>query len=249
MGTAKQCREQGQRAESGAIAASARPVAVTGKAHEWKSLFDGKSIDGWETIGNPRKVSNHALTSSEKSVFRTAAKYPGFELEMEWRVDRGANGGVFYVAGDGGNNRGPELQMCDPKVAGSPQSGGLYGVLAYRNIRIRDPGRQGPRQRLLKKRCPGRDGGPAVRRVPFRVLRASVRILPRAERTSAPRLSGDPCRGARIRRSPHSGIWVAPRSGAASNSRRSHRSRYRPPSGQNKNCRGRGVDLAGEGRV
>jgi hypothetical protein len=102
---------------------------VAGRPGEWKNLFDGKSLDGWETVGKPWKVSSHALTASERTLLRTAATYADFELEFEWRMDRGANGGVFYLVGEGDNHRGPELQLCDPKAAGTTQSGGLYGVL------------------------------------------------------------------------------------------------------------------------
>ncbi len=98
-----------------------------------EALFDGHTFSGWKTISGAAPESNWrmeagVLTSSTRTTMRTVAEFGDCELDFEWRVGAGGNGGVFYhVLGD--PLAAPELQVCDPANAGRTPSGGLFGVV------------------------------------------------------------------------------------------------------------------------
>ena len=78
----------------------------------WISLFDGKSLNGWEGFRGPANavwiVKDGALTVNREGVpgtpgngnssLRTARQFGDFELEWEWRNAPGGNSGLFYRA-------------------------------------------------------------------------------------------------------------------------------------------------------
>jgi len=78
----------------------------------WITLFDGKTFDGWRGYGRedmPARwtIENGCIkmTGSGKGeagaedggdiIF--AHKFSNFELELEWKVDKGSNSGIFYM--------------------------------------------------------------------------------------------------------------------------------------------------------
>lgn len=86
-------------------------------------IFDGKSTEGWRGYGKdvlPGKwsIDNGALkfTGSGKGEAQEkdggdiifAHKFKNFELELEWKVAKGSNSGIFYLA--------QEVQTKDPKT-------------------------------------------------------------------------------------------------------------------------------------
>ena len=87
------------------------------------TIFDGKTFNGWRGYGKdavPTKwtIDNGAIKfngsgggeAQEKTggdiIF--AHKFKNFELELEWKVSKGGNSGIFYLA--------QEIQTKDPKT-------------------------------------------------------------------------------------------------------------------------------------
>ncbi|MDP1587985.1 MAG: DUF1080 domain-containing protein, partial [Prosthecobacter sp.] len=98
-----------------------------------EALFDGRTFAGWKTTNDTApevswRVEAGALLSSTKSVLRTIEEFGDCELDFEWRVGPGGNGGVFYhMVGD--PLAAPEMQLCDPAFSGNTPSGGLFAVV------------------------------------------------------------------------------------------------------------------------
>ena len=69
----------------------------------WKSLFDGKTLDGWKQINGTAKFEIHEGTirgwtvkGSPNSFLCTTQDYADFELEFEVKVDNRLNSGVQF---------------------------------------------------------------------------------------------------------------------------------------------------------
>jgi hypothetical protein len=82
-------------------------------AEEWISLFDGKTLEGWR--GYNRADVPAAWTVEDGAIkiqgsgageagasnggdFIFDRKFKNFELELEWKVAKGSNSGIFYLA-------------------------------------------------------------------------------------------------------------------------------------------------------
>ncbi len=82
----------------------------------WKSLFDGKTLTGWETAaGQPVTkgwiVEDGCIFRKEKGgSINTVDEYKDFELEFEWSISPKGNSGVKYRFKNG---LGPEYQVLD----------------------------------------------------------------------------------------------------------------------------------------
>ena len=70
-------------------------------AEEWKPLFDGKSLDGWEQKGGEAKyrvedgqVVGTSVPNTGNSFLCTTKNYGDFILELEFKVDPRLNSGV-----------------------------------------------------------------------------------------------------------------------------------------------------------
>ena len=90
---------------------------------EWTVLFDGKTVkglrgykqsgfpDSWEVVdGTLKTVPGHGIDLISEEV------YKNFELELEWKVPKGGNSGIFYFATEEGNyiwQSAPEMQVVD----------------------------------------------------------------------------------------------------------------------------------------
>jgi hypothetical protein len=91
----------------------------------WKLLFNGKSTDGWRTYKNSEQnswevVSGQMHTKSDEALKHsdliTKDQYKDFELQVDWKVDKGANSGILYHAletHDASYETGPEYQLID----------------------------------------------------------------------------------------------------------------------------------------
>jgi Domain of Unknown Function (DUF1080). len=102
-------------------------VSKTGK---WEVLFDGKTLNGWHgynkgnapitnwTIIDGALVCLGAAKHDTGGDIVTDKRYENFELEWEWKIDKGSNSGVMYhVIEDkkykGPYETGPEYQIID----------------------------------------------------------------------------------------------------------------------------------------
>jgi hypothetical protein len=89
-------------------------------AAEWKALFNGKNLDGWMAIDGPMsswKVEDGLLYCSGGGGgwLSSDSEYANFEIELEFRVPKGGNSGVFLRAPHQGNPAfaGMEIQILD----------------------------------------------------------------------------------------------------------------------------------------
>lgn len=120
------------------------------KVDDRQSLFDGKSLKGWtdEDGESPPKgwgvkSGNLAVTGWGEDAF-TTQMFGDFDFQVEWKIPRKGNGGIFYRVAD---YRyiwlGPEYQLVDdftrrykPGDNGSVASSvDLYGPAASKPVR------------------------------------------------------------------------------------------------------------------
>ena len=114
---------------------AARPVG--------ESLFNGRDLTGWRSIGGARwTVENGLLVGSHLGVpgwLMTEAEFENFDVSLEYKLGPEGNSGLFFAAwpegGDSGKNF-HEVQLLDdlaPKFAGIPAhsaTGSLFGKYA-----------------------------------------------------------------------------------------------------------------------
>ena len=112
---------------------------------EWIVLFDGKTVkglrgykqsgfpDSWEVVdGTLKTVPGHGVDLISEEV------YKNFELELEWKVPKGGNSGIFYFATEEGNyiwQSAPEMQVVDDEKHTDGKNtltsaGALYALIA-----------------------------------------------------------------------------------------------------------------------
>lgn len=113
----------------------------------WRSLFDGRSTQGWRGYKKPSfpdkgwAVENGCLRCVEKGGggdIITVDSFADFELEFEWKVGPKANSGVIYRVQEGPDatwQTGPEYQILDDVgLETNPTSwhsaGALYELVA-----------------------------------------------------------------------------------------------------------------------
>ncbi len=123
---------------------AAATAAWAAEAGEWKTLFDGKTLEGWRSLASAEpgagwKVREGAIELEGKAGDLVSAEAFGdFELSFEWKVSEAANSGVIYRVGLGEKNTfltGPEYQVLDNEKASdnkppSHTAAGLYDLVA-----------------------------------------------------------------------------------------------------------------------
>ena len=125
-------------------------------------LFDGTSLEGWRGYNKDHVPSRwtiedgclkfsgsgggEAQTGEGGDIIYAAQKFKNFELELEWKVSKGGNSGIFYLAQEVKNDKGgwepiyvsaPECQVLDNErhpdaklgVDGNRQSSSLYDMI------------------------------------------------------------------------------------------------------------------------
>lgn len=107
-------------------------------------MFDGKTLDGWKTTGNwvveqgvvtlhPRE-GEHGWQRYD-AYLTTDRKYKDFVIDLEFKINKGGNSGVFLRVGDPKSQvkSGFEVQILDthgkPKP-GNHDCGGVIGTAA-----------------------------------------------------------------------------------------------------------------------
>ena len=84
------------------------------KKQGWTLLFNGKDFTGWRQCNSTGMASNWVIEDEAMKVFTAPGKKPGhgaggdilykekkfknFELELEWKISKGGNSGIFYLA-------------------------------------------------------------------------------------------------------------------------------------------------------
>lgn len=99
------------------------------RAEGWQLLFNGRDLTGWRSFDGSAPASSWTvrdgtlvLTASNGQMsgtdLVTADSYGAFELTLDWKVERGGNSGVFYLARKAPGTRniyetGIEMQVLD----------------------------------------------------------------------------------------------------------------------------------------
>ena len=131
-------------ATAAATEAGSQPNANTMAETDTKSLFDGQTLAGWRGLTSEalpvgwKVVEGAIVTPGSATSLATVDEYSDFELDFEWKVAPGANGGVFY--GCQGKTRNsypaaPEYQIVDNRLhpnGRNPKTSAasIYGVYA-----------------------------------------------------------------------------------------------------------------------
>jgi hypothetical protein len=129
-------------------------LAAADEPSEFRTLFDGKSLDGWVVKGEPGQdapkdewlVKDGMLTAKPgHSWLSTKEMYGDYVLRLEWRVPENGNSGVFIRVPDLKPGQQPyvegmEIQVLDdkgPEYAGKLKAwqyaGSIYGAVAAEN--------------------------------------------------------------------------------------------------------------------
>jgi hypothetical protein len=109
--------------------------AVDASADEtgWISLFDGRSLDGWEKVGNEAsvwEVRDGALQGSGPAsmLVSTSGPYRNFRYRAEIRINDGGNSGMYFrTTRRPGFTDGYEAQI-DSTHTDPIRTGSLYGM-------------------------------------------------------------------------------------------------------------------------
>jgi Domain of Unknown Function (DUF1080) len=113
------------------VMAGAAPAAQAQNASEWKSLFDGKSLESWRIFKSDRapKMCEAGQTTAcweikdgvlqkdgNANDLASKAEFGDFELELEWKIGQAGNSGLFYRGTEQYNAiywSAPEYQLLD----------------------------------------------------------------------------------------------------------------------------------------
>ncbi|MEQ8786588.1 MAG: DUF1080 domain-containing protein [Pirellulaceae bacterium] len=104
----------------------------------WITLFDGSDTSHWKQLGAFRAVDGE-LVGVKGELAKSRDVYDDFELEFQWRISEGGNGGVFYRERADGldetNFQGTEYQLLDNQRHNNGKNplttaGALFGVIA-----------------------------------------------------------------------------------------------------------------------
>lgn len=99
------------------------------RAEGWTLLFNGQNLDGWQAYGGGAPTSSWVVRDGtlmltadsgkmSGSDLVTGQEYGSFELTLDWKVEKGGNSGVLYLAQNGTPDRaiyetGLEMQILD----------------------------------------------------------------------------------------------------------------------------------------
>ena len=126
---------------AGAGEVCAKDPAPTAK---WHALFDGKMLDtfrGWRSESMPEGwhvVDGTLAKEGDVDDLVTKEQFGNFELELEWKIGKGGNSGVFYRTTREYDHiywSGPEYQLLDDanapdgrsRLTAAASAYGLYG--------------------------------------------------------------------------------------------------------------------------
>jgi len=126
----------------------AKIKAVQEDAKEWQSLFDGKSLEGWDAEDHKEcfKAQDGCIVAGGGPLARLSYVGPvnkhdfkNFELKVEVLAKPGSNGGVFFHTGPQSKflKKGYEAQVCN-SCGDKRQTGSLLVVEDFANSPVKD---------------------------------------------------------------------------------------------------------------
>ena len=103
------------------IAAALVPTIACGdeKESQWKPLFNGRDLTGWQVVGEPKDcwaVTDGLLHPTVKGGWlSTTDEFADFEIELDFILAPGSNSGLFLRAPHEGrtSRQGMEIQLID----------------------------------------------------------------------------------------------------------------------------------------
>ena len=134
-------------------------MGCSSSTNKWQVLFDGKNTEHWRGFGKEDfpndnwKVENNTLKTIPRLKntidIITKEKYQNFELELEWKVSKAGNSGIFYFASESQNyiwQSAPEMQVLDndnhPDGKNPLTSAGsLFALIAPNNSKTKSVGK------------------------------------------------------------------------------------------------------------
>ncbi|MDV3455775.1 DUF1080 domain-containing protein [Sphingomonas sp. HF-S4] len=116
-----------------AIAGQKQPahntLTASERAQGWRLLFNGRDLRGWHSFDGSAASPDWSVRDGTLVLTTTSGKmdggdlvtvdsYGAFELTLDWKVERGGNSGVFYLARNAPGTRniyetGIEMQVLD----------------------------------------------------------------------------------------------------------------------------------------
>lgn len=120
----------GEQNKSSSARSSDNTLSKTEIKNGWKLLFDGKTTSGWRAYNGPAipagwsiedgalKTSGTAHDAIGGDIIYGAEPFDNFELEVDWKLSKGGNSGIFYHVVEGKQyhapyETGPEYQVID----------------------------------------------------------------------------------------------------------------------------------------
>lgn len=139
----------------GAKKEEVKTAEVETKDDGFVAIFDGKTFNGWRGYGKDHVPSKWTIDEAEQAIKFNGSgggeaqdgeggdlifdtKYKNFELELEWKVSKGGNSGIFYLA--------QELKRPDGKFEPIYLSAPEYQVLDNENHPDAKLGKDGNRK-------------------------------------------------------------------------------------------------------
>lgn len=125
------------------LATAGSQAAESGAADDgFVPLFDGKTLNGWQTTGNwiveeggvvaLRPRPGESGWQRYDAYLTTTRKYKDFVLDLEFKIDKGGNSGVFLRVGDRMSQvaTGFEIQILDTHGLAKPGNHDCGGVIS-----------------------------------------------------------------------------------------------------------------------
>ena len=126
-------------------------IGCSSSSNDWQILFDGTNTEQWRGFGKENfpddnwKIENNSLKTiprlNNTVDIITKDKYQNFELELEWKVSKAGNSGIFYFATESQCfiwQSAPEMQDLDKANHQDGENtltkaGTLFALIAHNN--------------------------------------------------------------------------------------------------------------------
>jgi hypothetical protein len=115
-------------------------VSNAGTPGAWRTLFDGKTLSAWrgykaqDVPAGWRVVDDVIVKEKGADDIMTRDQFANFELDLEWKIAKGGNSGIFYHGTEEYDHiywSGPEYQLLDDANAPDGQNRLTSAAAAY----------------------------------------------------------------------------------------------------------------------